>query len=329
MKRIQRPENTAIYHCLSRCVHGERWLDEHGKAVFCQILTRLSAFCGIRVLTYCVMSNHFHLLLEVPKKEDCLKIPDHELLRRFSMLYGEDGTDYMPISTTKLESIFKQNDALAHRWRKCLQERMHDLPLFMKLLKHRFTKWYNTTHKTYGTFWAERYASLLVEPDGEILRKIASYIDLNPVRAGLVEDPACYAWSGYGSSRMGNQHQRALIERLASYGGKMDELAFAAYEQELYWRGAFAVDAPGKRGVIPQKIANDYTHNTKSKTGSAGFGANMAKILWSGCVYGSQSFVETNAVWVRKLLGRKKTSKSITQADEQTWYVGGKSQGSP
>ncbi len=323
MKRIQQNSQTSVYHCLSRTVHGERWLDEHGKAVFCKILHKMSAFCGIRVLTYCVMSNHFHLLLEVPKKEEREKIPDTELLRRFRLLYGEEGTDYMPISATKLESHFNANDSTARRWRKCLQQRMHNLPLFMKLIKHRFTKWYNITHHTYGTFWAERYTSLLVEPDDEILRKVACYIDLNPVRAGLVNDPSRYPWSGYGAACMGDYHQRDAISYLSAYGDKTDRTAFECYEQELYWRGSFEVEGSGKGGIIPQSIVGqriDQRHRCQKE--KRGFIHNMAQILRNGCVYGSHSFVERNADWVRQRLGRKKTARPIQEeANEATCYL--------
>jgi putative transposase len=322
MKRIQQDSQTSIYHCLSRTVHGERWLDEHGKAVFCKILHKMAKFSGIRVLTYCVMSNHFHLLLEVPKKEDRLKIPDAELLCRFRLLYGEEGTDYMPISAAKLEAYFNANDARAQSWRKCLHERMHDLPLFMKLVKHRFTKWYNLTHKTYGTFWAERYTSLLVEPDGEVLRKIACYIDLNPVRAGLVEDPSRYPWSGYGAACMGDYHQRDAISDLSAYGGKTDPSSFEAYEQELYWRGSFEVEGPGKGGIIPQVLVNQKINQQHICQKKKGFVYNMAQILKHGCVYGSHSFVQGNAEWVRRRLGRKKTARPIQkEANEAPCYL--------
>jgi len=45
--------------------------------------------------------------------------------------------------------------------------------------------------------WEERYKSVIVE-SGEAARTIAAYIDLNPVRAGMVSDPAEYRWSSYG-----------------------------------------------------------------------------------------------------------------------------------
>jgi hypothetical protein len=57
-------------------------------------------------------------------------------------------------------------------------------------------------HERRGTPWMERFKSVLVE-DGEALRTMALYIDLNPVRAGLVADPKDDFWTGYGEAAGG------------------------------------------------------------------------------------------------------------------------------
>ena len=80
--------------------------------------------------------------------------------------------------------------------------RMHDLSEFMKTLLQRFTRWFNRTHERSGTLWKERYKSVIVE-SGVAARTMAAYIDLNPVRAGMVKDPAEYRWSSYGEAMGG------------------------------------------------------------------------------------------------------------------------------
>jgi hypothetical protein len=77
--------------------------------------------------------------------------------------------------------------------------RMHDLSEFMKSLLERFTKWFNRTHSRSGTLWEDRFKSVIVE-SGVAARTMAAYIDLNPVRAGMVKDPADYRWSSYGEA---------------------------------------------------------------------------------------------------------------------------------
>ncbi|MCC5839041.1 MAG: transposase [Opitutales bacterium] len=71
----------------------------------------------------------------------------------------------------------------------------------------RFTLWYNRERGTVGKFWAERFRSVVVEADTEAQR-MAAYIDLNPVRAGLVKDAPDYAFSGFGEACAGGSAAR-------------------------------------------------------------------------------------------------------------------------
>ena len=81
---------------------------------------------------------------------------------------------------------------------------MRDLSMFMKDLKQRFSQWYNRRHGRRGTLWEERYRALLVEGTDHALLTIASYIDLNPVRARICDDPKDYRFCGYSEAVGGN-----------------------------------------------------------------------------------------------------------------------------
>ena len=89
------------------------------------------------------------------------------------------------------------------------------LDIFMQQLKRRFSRWYNRNNDRHGTLWEERYRSVLVEGGEEVLLTMAAYIDLNPVRAGMVEDPADYAHSGFGEASAGGRRARRAREDLA------------------------------------------------------------------------------------------------------------------
>lgn len=102
--------------------------------------------------------------------------------------------------------------------------RMHDLSEFMKSLLQRFTRWFNRTHQRTGTLWEERYKSVIVE-GGVASKTIAAYIDLNPVRAGMVKDPADYRWSSYGEAigggakGNGKKARAGLVRALRAHRG--------------------------------------------------------------------------------------------------------------
>ena len=78
----------------------------------------------------------------------------------------------------------------------------------MKELKHRFTKWFNKQTNRFGTLWAERFKSVLVEDSVEAVSAVAMYIDLNPVRAGMVEDPREYRFCGFAEAAAGGRAAR-------------------------------------------------------------------------------------------------------------------------
>ena len=121
----------------------------------------------------------------------------------------------------------------------------------MKELKHRFSRWYNRRHDRFGTLWAERFKSVLVEDQPTCLEAVAAYIDLNPVRAGLVDDPKDYRFCGYAAAVAGNTLAR---KGLMSFQGKArwGECA-AAYRMRLFVGGG-AAHQSGKVVLDKEKI---------------------------------------------------------------------------
>jgi hypothetical protein len=95
--------------------------------------------------------------------------------------------------------VAADGEAYVQRIHERFTYRMHDLSEFMKTLLQRFTRWHNTRTKRRGNLWEETFKSVVVE-DGIASKTISAYIDLNPVRAGMVADPAEYRWSSYGEA---------------------------------------------------------------------------------------------------------------------------------
>jgi len=160
-------------------------------------------FSGCRVLAYCVMCNHFHILLEVTPRTKAL-LTDEELLKRLGGLYSKAfvATVVKELADARhlaAQGMAADGEAYVQRIHERFTYRMHDLSEFMKTLLQRFTRWHNTRTKRRGNLWEETFKSVVVE-DGIASVTIAAYIDLNPVRAGMVADPAEYRWSSYGEA---------------------------------------------------------------------------------------------------------------------------------
>lgn len=244
------PEGQHITHCLSRVVDRRFILNDLEKRHFLKLLRGLEAFSGIRVLTYCIMSNHFHLLLDTPDRASVLPQNDQQLLNRVSALYGKD---YARRIERELADCIKDGRIKrAEQIRKGFTDRMGDLSRFMKDLKQRFSQWYNGQNDRKGTLWEDRFKSVIVENTHEALLAISAYIDLNPVRAGLVDDPKDYRWSGYGEAVAGGAKARRGLgvavdaERIAR-GHKIPawKTVSREYRKLLYGVGEERVTADG------------------------------------------------------------------------------------
>jgi putative transposase len=76
-------------------------------------------------------------------------------------------------------------------------EAQESLPKMMQAVGRRYVRYFNTKHGRSGTLWEGRYKSTLIQAERYLLACMA-YIDLNPVRAGLVAHARDYAWSSHG-----------------------------------------------------------------------------------------------------------------------------------
>ena len=180
-----KPEGQSFFHCISRIVEGRfifgstRPCSKAEK--FITIMRRLEAFSGVRILAYVMMGDHFHLLCEVPEA----RVLSQNELERIEAL--------RPLNLSRcwktIGPLHSTTCALSRApfcW--ALRRRMNDLSISIKELKGRFAQWYNRRHGRNGTLWAERFKSVLFE-GGQAVATTAAYIDLNPVRAALCEDP--------------------------------------------------------------------------------------------------------------------------------------------
>ncbi len=200
MARIKLSGRGAVYHCVSRVVGRQLLLDNDCKEMLVQLLWKLAAFYGLEVITYCMMDNHFHLLLRVSPPG---VIADTVLLERLAAFYGPKGT--LTILAREALAVRGQMDADV---RERIVGRMGEISVFMQEFKQRFSRWYNRRHARDGALWSERFRSVIIEDQPTSVEAVAAYIDLNPVRAGLVDDPKDYRFCGYAAATAGNKLAR-------------------------------------------------------------------------------------------------------------------------
>ena len=226
-------DRAAVYHVLSRTTCKAMLFGPREKEMFCNLMLQQARFAGVELLGYCIMGNHIHLLLRVPVIDS---ISDELLLERYADYYRQQALPRSTYSIEELREILAAGGAEAERAKQRILARMGDLPAFMRELKQRFSIWYNHKHDNQGTIWAARYKSLIVEDEPETLTRVAAYIDLNPVRAQLVDDPKDYRWCGYAAALAGQVVAREGQRQL--FAGKRDwEASVRAYRMILFGKG--------------------------------------------------------------------------------------------
>jgi putative transposase len=72
----------------------------------------------------------------------------------------------------------------------------------MQTLGRQYVRYFNSRYQRTGTLWEGRYKSYLVQEEIHLL-ELYRYIELNPVRAGIVEQPSDYVWSSYAINALG------------------------------------------------------------------------------------------------------------------------------
>ena len=212
------------------------------------------------------MSNHFHLLLELPDRESLAPLDEEGLLAVLPLLHDDVVVEGV---RQELEHAREAGD---ERWHREILDRYErrrgDLSLFLKELKLRVTFFMNKRLGRTGTLWEGRYKSVLVEDCERALLTISAYIDLNPVRAGIVTNPEDYRWCGYAeafSGRRGAKKARAglglmLSEALQDPDFKSDwRRTSARYRLFLYEEGQEVAPDPergesGRRGFAEGEV---------------------------------------------------------------------------
>jgi REP element-mobilizing transposase RayT len=296
--KIAAESGEGIYHCMSRTVNGARLFGTVEKEVFRKQLWQLADFCGVQVLTYAVMDNHFHVLARVPLS---VPVDDAELLRRYRVLYPRP-TRYQTAQLSVIRGQLTANGPEAIAWRRRMLALMGDISSFMKLLKQRFTRWFNRSHSRYGTLWSERFKSVLIEAVGHARKTVAAYIDLNSVRAGLAADPADYRFCGYAEAISGNL--RAQLGMLQVMGCRSWSEAQAAYRQWLFGSGADPREHRGR--ITPEQLRQ--VMQAQGRLPLAMLLRCRVRYFSDGAVLGSQAFVAEQLAAYRLRTGRLRTT---------------------
>ena len=184
--RHQQPDN--VYHLYNTIAHSVKFLEDEEKLDLMDRIRRVAEFCGIKLLSWCLMTNHFHLLVYLPPARE---LSDEEFRERLALLHPEE-------NATFFEGFIRG------RAPKELSRRMCNIGMFMKMVKQNFTLAYNERTAHRGTMWEGPYKFKKIPFSVRDLSTVAAYQNLNPIRACMADDFVSYPWTSFAAATKGD-----------------------------------------------------------------------------------------------------------------------------
>lgn len=311
------------YHCVSRVVDGQWRLEEADKEAFIKFMRMYETFSGVKVLTYCVMSNHFHILVEVPHRPETL--PTHEeLLERIGKSSCQPRFD--AAKQWLAGEIHESQSKGREKFLETVYSQMWDVSWFIRLVKQRFVSYYNRRKGRKGTLWQERFKSVLVDGSGDALLTLGAYIDLNPVRAKIVTDPKDYRWCGYGEAMRGSRIARQGIQ--AAVQAMHNDRTLTVTEcMEFYHSRMFggtnkaegsAEENRSSKADVGEAEGFKKPRKSKSRMPMSDYLRRRVRYFTDGAIVGSQDFVDEMFTSMRSRFGpnRKTGARRMKGVEE-------------
>jgi REP element-mobilizing transposase RayT len=251
------------------------------------LIRRYAALYLVEILGFCLMGNHFHILVKVIPE---YKFSDEDILKRYIDFYGD-------------ERIFA--DGLIPS----LRLKLSSLSEFMREIKVNFARFYNRRHHRRGYFWGDRFKSVIVE-NGETLINCLAYIDLNPLRAGLVERPEKYRWSSLGYHIQTNNQNDFLSTDfgLKEFSVKSKKERIRSYRRYVYEAGSLNQPEKGRGKVIEDRFVEKERRRRFELSKTDCFRYRTRYFTDSGII-GSKEFVSQNYQRFKNLFSSKHEKK--------------------
>ncbi|SCY76008.1 REP element-mobilizing transposase RayT [Desulfoluna spongiiphila] len=264
--RMLVPDRACAYHIISRTALDGLPFDPRDKDELVRLIKWLSRVYFVDVLGYCIMGNHFHILVVVHPD---LSATDAEIRRRFVVRYGP-------------KRVFPESEMARLKSKWC------NLSEYVKEVKQSFSRAFNERRDRRGTLWGDRFKSVIVENGGALLNCLA-YIDLNPVRAGIVKRPEDYRWCSLGYHAQTGNREDFLSDDfgLVEFGVTSSEERLTRYREYVYHAGAVEKEGTAKieRGILEMEEKGGFRMGQVRRLGY------RAKCFSDSGVIGSQGFV--------------------------------------
>ncbi len=267
LARIKAEDCGAFYHLCGRTagVIGDYPLDDkrcRRKIVeFIRLFSRV--YC-CKILGFCIMGNHYHLVVYMDEPRTMSR---KELRERASVLYND----------LILDAWFDSS------WKR-FEKRIFDVSELMRSLQSKIARWFNLTHNRRGRFWADRFKSVLLEDERSMFDCLL-YIELNPVRAGIVELPENYDGSSLYYREMKDDKWMGAITEITGRSRRKE--AMSDYKSAVYYRGSVATKE-NQAAISPRVLKLVESKDFKTE----GLFTKRLRHFTEGVVIGSEEYIK-------------------------------------
>lgn len=209
------------YHLVSRIAHRAFFFDDEEKDRFVELLMRVEHFSDVKVIGWCVMSNHIHVYIFL---DEWHEVGEEELLAKIRGLYrgtrlAELMQEWKTLEETSDGTITGSSDFEA--FKQSFVNRMFHPSEFMKTLKHHYTASYNGRRNHSGTMWEGRFRHRETKRASSDMSAVAAYIDCNPCEGGICKWPTEYKWCSWTAAMNGDEHCRSMYRFI--YGETVED----------------------------------------------------------------------------------------------------------
>ena len=292
--RLKLDQTDAWYHLCARAAakHGEYPLAD--PLVRFRLLDLIKHYAGIYFCKFAsvnCMGNHWHGVchFDAPRT-----LSPEERMERALALY--------PNSRKTLDAWPEK------KWLR-LEKRLFDVSEFMRNVQGGFSRWYNRTYRRKGHFWGERFKSVILGGPQAVLDAVL-YVELNAVRAGLVECPEDYQGCSLYLREAGQDGWlMPLSEILYDEKGCKDEL-HARFKELAYYRGA-VITKKGQKAIPEEGIKRERARGFKKR----GAFAKKLRCFTDGLVLGSELYVREHLTKLRKAGQYLRRKNPVPQLD--------------
>ena len=225
-------QNGGFYHCISRCVR-RGWLCgmdaisgksfEHRRTWIESRILHLADIFSIDVFAYAVMSNHYHLVLDVQPQQVALW-SDEEVVQRWLRLGSPNNETH---EQAQIDALLLNPERVS-----LLRQRLGSLSWFMRYLNEPIARQANREDGCTGRFWEGRFKSIALLDEAAIVACMA-YVDMNPIRAKLTQNIEQAPYTSVKRRIDHSQHPTTRLGELARVGLSLDE-----YVDVLRWASA-------------------------------------------------------------------------------------------